>query len=151
MPKVFVSGCFDLLHSGHIAFFEEAATYGELYVGIGSDQTIMELKHHQPVCSELERLYMVSAIRFVHQAFINSGHGILDFLPEFTQLHPDILFVNQDGDSVAKAELCQQHQVQYIISERKPKERLPWRSSTELRKLGIMLETQLKDVNTSTD
>lgn len=46
------------------AFLEEAATYGDLYVGIGSDQTIMELKHHQPVCSELERLYMVNAIRF---------------------------------------------------------------------------------------
>ena len=33
--KVFVSGCFDMLHSGHVAFFEEAATHGDLYVGIG--------------------------------------------------------------------------------------------------------------------
>ena len=23
--KIFVSGCFDMLHSGHVAFFEEAA------------------------------------------------------------------------------------------------------------------------------
>lgn len=143
MTKVFVSGCFDLLHSGHIAFFEEAATYGDLYVGIGSDQTIMELKHRQPVCSELERLYMVNAIRFVHRIFINSGHGILDFLPEFIKLHPDILFVNQDGDSVEKAELCQQYQVQYMVSKRKPKECLPWRSTTELRKLGMVLESKL--------
>ena len=42
--KVFVSGCYDMLHSGHVAFFEEAASYGDLYVGIGSDQTILELK-----------------------------------------------------------------------------------------------------------
>ena len=35
MPKkVFVSGCFDLLHSGHVAFLEEAASYGDLYVGL---------------------------------------------------------------------------------------------------------------------
>jgi cytidyltransferase-like protein len=27
--KVFVSGCFDLLHSGHIAFLETAASYGD--------------------------------------------------------------------------------------------------------------------------
>ena len=42
--KVFVSGCYDMLHSGHVAFFEEAARYGDLYVGIGSDKTIFELK-----------------------------------------------------------------------------------------------------------
>ena len=32
--KVFISGCYDLLHSGHVAFFMEAATYGDLFVGI---------------------------------------------------------------------------------------------------------------------
>ena len=43
MPKkVFVSGSYDMLHSGHVAFFEEAAVYGDLYVGIGSDRTIAE-------------------------------------------------------------------------------------------------------------
>ena len=31
-----------MLHSGHVAFFEEAATHGDLYVGIGSDRTIQE-------------------------------------------------------------------------------------------------------------
>ena len=44
MKKVFVSGCYDMLHSGHVAFFEEAAGYGDLYVGIGSDKTVNELK-----------------------------------------------------------------------------------------------------------
>jgi len=41
---VFVSGCYDMLHSGHVAFFKEAAAYGRLLVGIGSDSTIEELK-----------------------------------------------------------------------------------------------------------
>lgn len=40
--KVFVSGCYDMLHSGHVAFFEEAAKLGDLYVGLGSDKTIFE-------------------------------------------------------------------------------------------------------------
>ena len=43
MKKVFVSGCYDMLHSGHVAFFKEASQYGELHVGIGSDRTIAEL------------------------------------------------------------------------------------------------------------
>ena len=38
--KVFVSGCYDLLHSGHVEFFRQASSYGDLYVGIGSDATI---------------------------------------------------------------------------------------------------------------
>ena len=33
--KVFVSGCYDLLHSGHVEFFQQASRYGDLYVGIG--------------------------------------------------------------------------------------------------------------------
>src|SRR6185437_9854630 len=57
--KVFVSGCYDLLHSGHVCFFQEAARYGDLYVALGSDRTIRELKKRPPVNSEDERLYMV--------------------------------------------------------------------------------------------
>ena len=52
MPKkVFVSGCYDMLHSGHVAFFNEAASYGDLYVGIGSDNTINELKARRTINS----------------------------------------------------------------------------------------------------
>ena len=47
--KVFVSGCYDMLHSGHVAFFEEAASHGDLYVGLGSDKTISELKDEKPL------------------------------------------------------------------------------------------------------
>ena len=39
--KVFVSGCYDLLHSGHVEFFQQASQYGDLYVGIGSDATYL--------------------------------------------------------------------------------------------------------------
>ena len=53
--KVFVSGCYDLLHSGHVAFLEEAATYGDLYVGLGSDETIWGLKGRKTSNSNDER------------------------------------------------------------------------------------------------
>jgi cytidyltransferase-like protein len=54
--KVFVSGCYDMLHSGHVAFFEEAAALGDLYVGIGSDATISELKGRKTINTEQEKL-----------------------------------------------------------------------------------------------
>ena len=47
--KVFVSGCYDLLHSGHVEFFQQASRYGDLYVGIGSDATYLEYKHRKPM------------------------------------------------------------------------------------------------------
>lgn len=105
--KVFVSGCYDMLHSGHVAFFEEAAAYGDLYVGIGSDRTIAELKARKTINSDAERLYMVSSLKSVKQAWINSGSGLLDFENELRELRPDIFFVNADGHTYnRKINLC---------------------------------------------
>ena len=57
--KVFVTGCFDMLHSGHIAFLQEAATYGDLYVSIGADENVHHLKGRFPVNTQDERKYMI--------------------------------------------------------------------------------------------
>ena len=133
MTKVLVSGCFDLMHSGHIAFFETASAYGDLYVAIGSDKTIEELKHRPTVCGEEERLYLVSSVKYVHKAFISSGHGMLDFLPELEIIRPDVFVVNEDGASEAKKQLCEQYGIRYVVLPRTPKGHLPRRSTTDLR------------------
>ncbi len=131
--KVFVSGCYDMLHSGHVAFFEEAATYGDLYVGIGSDKTIADLKARKTVNSDAERLYMVKALKVVKDAWINTGGGLLDFLEELKTLNPDIFFVNTDGHTPAKEELCKELGIEYVVSKRIPHGNLPARSTTALR------------------
>ncbi len=131
--RVFVSGCYDLLHSGHVAFFKEAAGYGDLYVGIGSDATIRDLKGRNTVNSEQERLYMVKAVRYVTGAWINQGSGILDFEIDLRQFKPDIFVVNEDGHSPAKEALCAELGIQYQILKRIPEAGLPARSTTGLR------------------
>jgi len=68
--KVFVSGCYDMLHSGHVAFFEEAASYGDLYVGIGSDRTINELKARKTGNTGGERIDHGKAMKAVKDAMI---------------------------------------------------------------------------------
>lgn len=133
MKRVFVSGCYDMLHSGHVAFFEEASTYGELYVGIGSDKTINELKARKTINNEQERLYMVKALKSVKDAWINRGSGIIDFLEEIETLKPDIFFVNSDGHSALKEQLCKTLNIQYVVSQRVPHANLPVRSTTALR------------------
>ena len=131
--KVFVSGCYDMLHSGHVAFFEEAASYGDLYVGIGSDRTVLELKGRRTVNDERERLYMVKAIRYVKDAWINSGSGIMDFEKEVRELKPDIFFVNSDGYTPGKEAFCRELGIKLIVSRRVPGAGLPARSTTALR------------------
>lgn len=131
--KVFVSGCYDMLHSGHVAFFKEASRYGDLYVGIGSDKTIMELKNRVPVYSERERLYMVKAIRYVTDAYINAGTGMLDFIETVDMVKPDVFVVNSDGGSDTKREFCRKRRIEYIELERIPDDGLEARSTTSLR------------------
>jgi cytidyltransferase-like protein len=136
MPKkVFVSGCFDLLHSGHVAFFNEAARFGDLYVAVGSDRTLFELKGRTPINCEQERLYMIKSISCVKDAFISQGSGMLDFLEEFKQLSPDIFIVNEDGNILEKRKLCEEKGVEYIILKRDPHPGLQPRSTTALRDL----------------
>lgn len=133
MKKVFVSGCYDLLHSGHIEFFRQASEYGELYVGIGSDSTILSLKHHKTMFPEDERLFMVRSIKYVKDAIINKGKGILDFLPSLDIIRPDIFVVNLDGSSPEKEQICRERGIEYIILNRTPHEGLAPRSSSGIK------------------
>lgn len=151
MKKVFVSGCYDLLHSGHVEFFRQAAEYGELYVGIGSDKTIADYKHHKTVYSEQERLFMVKSIRYVKDAYINAGSGILDFLPTLDIVKPDILVVNSDGGSDAKRKVCEERGMEYVVLDRIPHDGLTPRSSTELKKTECLLPTRLDIAGTWID
>jgi cytidyltransferase-like protein len=131
--KVFVSGCFDLLHSGHVAFLERASAYGALYVFLGSDQTIYDLKGRYPVINEEERRYIVQALKYVKDCQISSGSGILDFEQELRAMQPDVFVVNEDGNLPQKKELCAALGIEYIILKRTPNSGLPTRSTTSLR------------------
>jgi cytidyltransferase-like protein len=131
--KVMVTGCFDLLHSGHVAFLQEAARWGELHVCIGSDETVQGLKGRRPVNPQAERKFMLSALSCVSKVHINRGSGILDFLAELDEIRPDVFFVNEDGHTPAKEALCLERGIRYVVSRRLPAQNLPVRSTTALR------------------
>ena len=132
--KVFVSGCFDILHSGHIAFLKEASQFGDLYVGLGSDKTVNDLKGRKTVNSEDERLYMLEALSCVYKVKVNRGTGILDFLEDMKDLKPDIFIVNEDGHTPEKEQICKDMGVDYKVLRRIPHANLPVRSTTSMRK-----------------
>jgi cytidyltransferase-like protein len=136
--RVMVSGCFDLLHSGHIAFLESAAEFGELHVCLGNDENILQLKNRPVAQTEKERAYMLSALSCVHAVYIDKGMGKIDFLEEMHLIQPDIFVVNEDGHDAIKQSLMESRGIEYVVLKRSPMEGLPERSTTAIRR-----ETQL--------
>ena len=151
MKKVFVSGCYDLLHSGHVEFFRQASAYGSLYVGIGSDATILQLKGHRTLYSEKERLFMVKAIRYVQDAFINQGSGMMDFVPTVDFVKPDVFVVNEDGSRPEKEAFCKDRGIEYVVLKRTPQEGLEARSSTDIKNAVTGIPTRLDIAGTWID
>ncbi len=131
MKKVLVSGCFDLMHAGHIAFLKEAADYGQLHVRAGADANIELLKGHRPMFSQDERVYLLNNLKCVHEARVSAGSGMLDFEPDLETLKPDVFIVNEDGHTQGKADLCAKHGVEYKVLSRVPAYDFPARSSTD--------------------
>ena len=131
--KVFVSGCYDLLHSGHVEFFKQASQFGDVYVGIGSDATYLEYKHRKPMFPQEERLFMVKSIKYVTEAFVNEGSGVIDFLPTLDRVKPDVFVVNAEGGSDEKRQICKERGIEYIELQRTPAEGLQARSSSSLK------------------
>lgn len=132
--KVIATGCYDWFHSGHVRFCEEASTYGDLYLCLGSDANVRMLKGAgHPLLSEEERRYVVGSIKFVKQALVATGSGWVDADPEIRRLQPDIYIVNEDGDKGGKREYCEKMGIEYVVLKRAPAPGLPRRSSTDLR------------------
>lgn len=64
---VLTNGCFDLIHTGHVRYLEEARRCGDaLIVAVNSDASVRELKGpSRPVNGELDRAEVLSALRCV--------------------------------------------------------------------------------------
>ena len=87
---VFVNGCFDLLHFGHVSFLKRAAAYGDsLVVGINSDSSVRSIKGpSRPIMSESERRSSLLILDFVDDVriFEKSNPGEL-----IRELRPDVI------------------------------------------------------------
>lgn len=64
---VFTNGCFDILHSGHVSYLENASKLGELLiVGLNSDTSIKKIKGpKRPIINERDRAIVLAAVGFV--------------------------------------------------------------------------------------
>jgi glycerol-3-phosphate cytidylyltransferase-like family protein len=109
-----------------------------VYVALGSDRTVYDLKGRLPVIGEEERRFMIQALDCVHSAFISRGSGILDFADELREMRPDVFVVNEDGNTPDKQELIHELGIEYVVLRRDPHEGLAARSTTALREVPQM-------------
>ena len=86
---------------------------------------------------------MVKSIKYVKDAFINQGDGIMDFIPTVDFVKPDIFVVNADGSSETKRRFCEERGIEYVVLQRTPAEGLKARSSTDIKDSTCQLPTRL--------
>lgn len=91
--RVMASGVFDILHTGHISYLEQAKAAGdELVVVVACDETVRRRKH-EPITPEDMRLRIIQALKPVDRAVIG---GTGDFFETLEDIRPDIIMLGYD-------------------------------------------------------
>lgn len=81
--RVYMDGCFDLMHYGHANALRQAAALGdELVVGLVPDSEIRRCKG-PPILNENERLKLVQSVKWVDEVITNVPY---DLTPEFLEI-----------------------------------------------------------------
>jgi len=93
MVRVMASGVFDLIHTGHISYLEQAKALGdELVVVIACDKTVRKNKH-EPITPEKMRVRIISALKPVDRAVLGMDGDIFDTV---RKVSPDIIVLGFD-------------------------------------------------------
>lgn len=93
--KVWVNGCFDILHAGHIALLLHAKSLGDVYVGIDSDSRIKRFKgSSRPILPQEERALILSSLVFVKK--VNVFNSDKELIKMIKDLSPDYIVVGEE-------------------------------------------------------
>jgi rfaE bifunctional protein nucleotidyltransferase chain/domain len=90
MKKVWVNGCFDVLHLGHLELLRFAASLGDkLYVGIDSDIRIKSTKgKDRPINDQYFRKYLLESLSYVDKVYIfETDYQLESYIRECSPAH----------------------------------------------------------------
>lgn len=96
MKIVFVNGCFDILHPGHVKLFQHARNLGnKLIVATDSDERVKQMKgDSRPVNSQDDRKFILESIRYIDEVIIFNSKEELQGLVK--EIRPAIMVVGSD-------------------------------------------------------
>jgi len=127
--KVYIAGCWDLLHIGHLNILQRAKALGDvLIVGVLTDDGAAAYKN-RPIIREDDRLCLVSALKCVDMAILQS-----DTDPtkngELQLIDPDILVHGDDWHKIPGQEWMFRNRKEVMFLDY-----TPGVSTTEIRRL----------------
>lgn len=147
MKKVFVSGCYDILHAGHLQFFEEARALGDyLIVSFASAEVLWHHKRRKPSIPDDHKRALLQGLRMIDEVVITDGHKEgLDFEEDFLRIRPDFLIVTEDDKYTdVKRELCEQVGARYTVLPKTPPRFDPVSTSSIVRWVQAPTEAPLR-------
>lgn len=138
MKKIFISGCYDILHGGHIQFFKEARSLGDhLTVSFASDKVLWEHKRRRTSIPQEHKLALMTALNVVDQVVIGDCNELgLDFKDHFLKIRPDVLAVTEDDQYAdVKRALCKEVGAEYVVLPKTPPKFTPISTSSIVRNI----------------
>lgn len=147
MKKVFISGCYDILHAGHLQFFEEAKALGEhLVVSFASSDVLWFHKRRKPSIPDEHKFALLQGMRVIDEVVI--GHGLeegIDFREDFLRVRPDFLVVTEDDKyAPLKRALCEEIGAEYVVLPKTPPKFEPVSTSSIVRWVQAPTEAPLR-------
>lgn len=137
------TGCFDILQSGHVVFFEQCKEHCDvLIVVVGRGVNIGRLKPGRPINPDRNRLFLIAALESVDWVVLGdeayTGEKI-DCVGVCEAVAPDVYIVNDDDSGLAaKRKFCEDRGVRLQLVPRVVPDFLQPTSSTEIiRKAGL--------------
>lgn len=123
MIRVFVSGCYDIIHAGHIQFFREARALGDhLTVCFASNDVLWLHKQRRSSLPDDHKRAVIEELSCVDAVVLGEGleEGI-DFRDHFLRLRPNILAVTEDDKwAPLKRALCAEVGARYVVLPKTP-------------------------------
>jgi rfaE bifunctional protein nucleotidyltransferase chain/domain len=95
MKKVWINGCFDVLHYGHFKLIDYAKSLGDLIIGIDSDERIKQMKGEgRPFHTEGQRIFNLMQIEGVDKIIVFDSDDALR--KELQTYKPDIFVIGDE-------------------------------------------------------
>lgn len=147
MRRVFVSGCYDIIHAGHIQFFKEARSLGDhLTVCFASDEVLWEHKNRKTSLPQDHKRAILSTLDCVDAVVIGTCDEMgLDFKDHFLEIKPDVLAVTEDDQyEGVKRALCEQVGAEYLKLPKTPPEFTPVSTTSIVQNIKTPTQAPLR-------
>lgn len=128
--EVLTLGSFDTPHLGHAILLKECERFGDVTVGVNSDEFIESYKGHRPIYEYAERAALIERLGYTVLKNTSAGRELIE------QVKPDVLVIGSDW---ARKDYYSQIDVdQDFLDERQI-------TMVYIPRAGSMSSTELKD------